>query len=98
MAREWLVWLGVGCSASLQSFDYSAWNAQLILFLFFLLWVGNNMRLAELVNSALGAVLGVFFREVESSGWDKVTQERPTLTLTLTLLPNTLTRCRRDSP
>ena len=72
MAREWLVWLGIGTSTTLQKFGYSSINAQIIFFAFFLMWVFINIKLKELVKSFLGAVLGVFFREVESTGWDKV--------------------------
>lgn len=68
----YLLWLGVGCAATLQSFGYSAFTAQSVGAFFVSTWAFQNIEKSTMVWEFFLSVMRLFFREFASRGAHKI--------------------------
>eukprot|EP00948_MAST-09A_sp_MAST-9A-sp1_P003953 g3953.t1 len=79
-ASVWLLWAAGASSITMHLYHLPFWSSQLVSWFFFLLWSLATVDFATLVKNFFGAVIEVFFRDLQYHGLSNIPREGvPTL-------------------
>ena len=79
-ASVWLIWAAIASSITLHLYGFPFWITQSISWLFFFLWAMQTVPFAQFFRAFFGAVVEIFFRDLQYHGLSNMPREGiPTL-------------------